>query len=127
MKNHALQHFRRPPERLNCAQSVLYAYQKVSGHSAVPLSDMKPFGGGRAPDGLCGAIYAACTVAPDKAERLKARFAEITGSLLCRELRKADEHPCEVCVSTSAQLLEKELGLNQPTAPESVHPPILCP
>jgi thiol-disulfide isomerase/thioredoxin len=63
MANHALQHFRRPPERLNRAQSVLYAYQKVSGHSAIPLSDMKPFGGGRAPDGLCGAIYATLTAA----------------------------------------------------------------
>jgi hypothetical protein len=113
MKNHALEHFRRPPERLNCAQSVLYAYQKVSGDAALSISDMKAFGGGRAPGGLCGALHTACTVVPEKAESLRARFAEITGSVLCREMREANRYPCEVCVSESAQLLEEELGLTE--------------
>jgi hypothetical protein len=112
MKNHALEHFRRPPEPLNCAQSVLYAYQKVSGDTTIPLLEMKRFGGGRAPGGLCGALHAACAVTPEKAETLKSRFAERTGSVLCREMRKANRHPCEVCVAEAAQLLEKELGLN---------------
>jgi hypothetical protein len=113
MKNHALQHFRRPPERLNCAQSVLHAYHKVSGDTTIPLLDMKAFGGGRAPGGLCGALHTACTVVPEKAASLKARFAEITGSVLCREIREANRHSCEVCVSESAQLLEMELGLHE--------------
>jgi hypothetical protein len=112
MKNHALEHFRRPPERLNCAQSVLYAYHRVSGETAIPLLDMKAVGGGRAPGGLCGALYAACTITPEKAESLKNRFAEKTGSVVCREMREANQHPCEVCVSEAAQLLEHELGLN---------------
>ncbi len=115
MKNHALEHFRRPPKLLNCAQSVLYAYQQVQGDTTISLADMKPFGGGRAPGGLCGALHAACTLAPDKAERLKSRFAEITGSVFCKELRRANQHPCEVCVSESAQLLENELGLPKRT------------
>ena len=113
MKNHALKHFRQPPERLNCAQSVLHAYQKVSGDTAIALSDMKPFGGGRAPEGVCGALHAACTLAPDKAERLKTQFAAITGSVLCKEIRQANQHSCEVCVSESAQLLENELQLGK--------------
>jgi hypothetical protein len=109
MKNHALERFRRPPEPLNCAQSVLYAYQKVSGDTSIPIADMKRFGGGRAPDGLCGALHAACSVVPEKSEQLKTSFAAVTGSMFCRELRKANEHPCEVCVTTSANLLESEL------------------
>ena len=113
MKKHALERFRRPPEPLNCAQAVLYAYQKVSGDAALSISDMKALGGGRAPGGLCGALHTACTVAPEKAESLKARFAEITGSVLCREMREANRHSCEVCVSESAQLLEEELALNE--------------
>jgi hypothetical protein len=117
MKNHALERFRRPPERLNCAQSVLYGYQKVSGDTTLSLSDMRAFGGGHAPDGLCGALYAACAVAPAKADRLKARFAENTGSLFCKELRKTDGHACNVCVSEAAQLLEAELGLIKPSVP----------
>jgi hypothetical protein len=112
MKNHALHHFRRPPERLNCAQSVLHAYRRVSGDTAISVSDMKAFGGGRAPGGLCGALHAACTVAPHKAEKLKARFAATTGSTECKEMRRANQFPCEVCVAEAAQLLQHELGLN---------------
>src|ERR1035437_1299376 len=117
MKNHALQRFRRPPERMNCAEAVLYAYQKISGDIAIAISNMKRLGGGRAPGGLCGALHAACTVAPDRAERLKARFAEIAGSVVCKEIRRAKQHPCEFCVSESAEILETELQLNGLKAP----------
>ncbi len=111
MKQRALECFRRPPQRLNCAQSVLYAYQQVTGNTAIPVSDMKSMGGGRAPGGLCGALHAACVLAPNRAEDLKKRFAEATGSIYCAELRSAAQNPCEACVSESARLLEDELGL----------------
>ena len=62
MKEHALKVFRQPPERLNCAQSVLYAWREVSGDTSIALADLKPFGGGRAPGGLCGALHTACMV-----------------------------------------------------------------
>jgi hypothetical protein len=110
MKAHALKHFRRPPMMLNCAQSVLYAYQQIYGESLFSLEQMKSSGGGRAPGGLCGALHAACSLLPDKAEQLKNRFAQKTGSILCKEMRAANQHPCEVCVSESAHLLENELG-----------------
>jgi hypothetical protein len=106
MKKHALAVFRRPPERLNCAQSVLAAWRDISGDGSIVLSDSKPFGGGRAPDGLCGALYAACIIAPAKAEQLKSRFAARMGSLYCKELRAAKIHPCEACVAQAAELLE---------------------
>jgi hypothetical protein len=114
MKNHALEHFRRPPQLLNCAQAVLYAYQQVVGPAPVSLTDMKRFGGGRAPGGLCGALHAACVLAPDRAERLKTGFAESTGSVCCKEIRKANQHACESCVSESARLLERELKNQNP-------------
>ena len=74
MKEHALKVFRQPPERLNCAQAVLHAWREVSGDTSIALADLKPFGGGRAPDGLCGALHAACMVAPGRAEALKQKF-----------------------------------------------------
>jgi hypothetical protein len=83
MKEHALSVFRQPPKRLNCAQSVLDAWREVTGESSIPLADLKPFGGGRAPDGLCGALHAACIIAPAKAGEFKARFADRMGSLYC--------------------------------------------
>lgn len=124
MKNRALERFRRPPERMNCAEAVLCAYQEVSGDSAIAISEMKRLGDGRAPGGLCGALDAACTIAPDKAERLKARFAEVAGSVVCKEIRRAKQHPCEFCVSEAAQLLEDELRLSNSKAPESPSWPV---
>jgi hypothetical protein len=105
MKEHALKVFRQPPERLNCAQAVLYAWREVSGDTTIALADLKPFGGGRAPDGLCGALHAACMVEPDRAEALKQHFAARLGSLYCQELRAAKVHPCETCVTEAAELL----------------------
>ena len=106
MKEHALQVFRQPPERLNCAQSVLYAWREVSGETSIPLDEVKLFGGGRAPSGLCGALHTACLVAPDRAEALKQNFAARLGSIYCKELRAAKAHPCEACVSQATELLE---------------------
>lgn len=106
MKKHALAVFRQPPECLNCAQSVLHAWREVSGDKSIAVADLKPFGGGRAPDGLCGALYAACTVAPTQVGQLKAHFAARMGSLYCKELRAARKNSCEACVAYAAGLLE---------------------
>lgn len=109
MKTNALKVFRQPPERLNCAQSVVYAWREVSGDKSIALADLKPFGGGRAPDGLCGALHAACMIAPDRAEALKHDFATRLGSIYCKELRAAKIHPCESCVLQATELLEPHI------------------
>ena len=105
MQMHALKVFRQPPDRLNCAQSVLYAWREVSGDTSIPLDEVKVFGGGRSPDGLCGALYTACLIAPDRAEVLKQNFMARLGSLYCKELRAAKVFPCETCVCQAAELL----------------------
>ena len=107
MKERALKVFRQPPEHLNCAQSVLYAWREVSGDTSIPLAEVKLFGGGRAPDGLCGALHTACMVAPDQAEALKQIFADRLDSIYCKELRAAKVHPCETCVTQVTELLER--------------------
>jgi hypothetical protein len=105
MKELALEVFRRPPDRLNCAQSVLHAWREVFGDTALAVADLKPAGAGRAPEGLCGAVYAACLLAPDRAEELKAAFAAGVGSLYCKEIRAARERSCAECVAEAAELL----------------------
>jgi hypothetical protein len=105
IQQHALKVFRQPPERFNCAQSVLHAWREVFGDTAIPVAELKPFGAGRAPDGLCGAVYAACLLAPDRADELKAAFAARVGSLRCKEIRAAKQHPCTECVAYAAELL----------------------
>lgn len=108
MKQHALSVFRKDPERLNCAQSVLHAWREVTGDTSLALADLKPFGGGRAPGGLCGALHAACRIAPDRAAALQQHFAARLGSVYCRELRAAKVHPCETCVAQATELLAAE-------------------
>ncbi len=110
MKDHASRGFRRPPERLNCAQAVRHARTSVYGEEVMPVSDLKPFGGGRAPGGLCGALYAPCILAPQKAESLMSRFAQELGSTRCEELRTNKKHPCEGCVAMGARLVQSEVG-----------------
>ena len=105
MKEHALRVFRQPPDRLNCAQSVLHAWHEVASNTAITVAELKPFGAGRAPDGLCGAIYAACLLAPGRAEELKAAFAAGVGSLRCKAILAAKEHSCAECVAEAAELL----------------------
>jgi hypothetical protein len=106
MKPHALAVFRKAPEHLNCAQSVLSAWQAVSGDKTLSLAGLKTCGGGHAPDGICGALHAACRIAPDQAEALKTAFIARLGSAYCQELRAAKVHSCETCVATAAELLE---------------------
>jgi hypothetical protein len=105
MKELALKVFRQPPERFNCAQAVLHAWCEVGGGTALTVAELKPFGAGRAPDGLCGAVYAACLLAPDRAGELKSAFAAGVGSLYCKEIRAAKEHSCAECVAEAAELL----------------------
>ena len=105
MKELALKMFRQPPDRLNCAQSVLHAWREVFGDTTITIPGLKPVGAGRAPEGLCGAIYAACLLAPDRAEGLKAAFAARVGSLYCKEIRAARKHCCADCVAEAAELL----------------------
>lgn len=95
--------FRRPPERLNCAQAVLHAHQIVSGRSTAAVADFRPFGSGRAPDGECGALYAACHVAPKVADAIRGAFVARTGARLCRDLRAFG---CQECVAIAAELLQ---------------------
>jgi hypothetical protein len=100
--------FRRPPERLNCAQAILHAHQTVRGCSIAPIADFKPFGSGRAPEGECGALYAACRVAPHAAESMRAAFVARMGTKLCRDLKA---FACQDCVAMAAELLQHYVPL----------------
>jgi hypothetical protein len=87
MKSHALKSFHHPPLNLNCAQAVLHGYQTISGDQTLAVADFKAFGGGRAPGGFCGAIYAATRIAPESADVLKESFTGRIGAVTCKELR----------------------------------------
>lgn len=108
MKEVALKVFRQPPDRLNCAQSMVYAWREVFGDCAITVAELKSFGAGRSPGGLCGSLYAACLLAPDRAEELKTAFAARLDSLRCKEIRAAKKHSCAECVAQAAELLTRK-------------------
>lgn len=110
MKAHAVAVFHRLPENLNCAQAVLDAFQKSTGKTIAELATYRAFGGGRAPDNECGALYAACQAAPEAASALRAAFDAKAGSTRCKILKGENRYPCTECVGLAAELLTQQVA-----------------
>ncbi len=98
--------FRQPPLSLNCAQAVLHGARE-KGLTEVELEQFEMMGGGRAPAGMCGALYAAVTLAKgcDRSHILDT-FKYHTGHTECRQIRKARRVSCNGCVQSASHLLE---------------------
>ena len=95
-------------DRLNCAQSVLKAFQKEAALPDSTIDHARHLGGGRAPEGLCGALYGAEMLAGEDEIRagLESAFTDIAGSTKCREIRGNNRLSCSGCVALAAKLLE---------------------
>lgn len=94
-------------EKLNCAQSVLRAFQEDFEIEDGCIADAAKLGGGRAGNGLCGALHAAECLSPDEEAKVSIhqRFASEAGSDRCRKIRKLGRLSCGECVETAAGLL----------------------
>ena len=91
---------RQPPLRLNCSQSVL-ALCGIEGR----MEEFAEFGGGRAPEGLCGALYAALRLVPDeRREAVRRAFAAEAGAEKCLDIKKGTGTSCQMCVAIAAAL-----------------------
>ena len=94
-------------ERLNCAQSVLRGFQHQHNLSEEQIVEVRRHGGGRAEEGMCGALYAALSLASDLPVRgrVRAAFAKSAGSEKCQEIKQVTRVPCHECVRLAASLL----------------------
>ena len=97
--------------RGNCAMSVAYGYARATGKSeaeAVEAAEMfRNFGGGRAPEGTCGALYAAKMMQPDHAESLEDFFRRgAKNCTKCKEIRPNVVIPCNRCVELAGEALD---------------------
>jgi hypothetical protein len=101
-KERSLLLFRTPPHNYNCAQTIAAGFEQ---HALVEA--FKTCGGGRAPEGICGALNAAMQLAPEakRAEILEA-FRLKNGAVGCHELKQTFRVACPQCVATAAELLE---------------------
>ena len=94
----------RGPDRNNCAQAVLKAYASLTGVDQRCVERFSRLGSGRAPDGECGALFAAKSMLADDSARqtLHDTFTRVAGSPTCREIRQLGQLSCKQCVETAA-------------------------
>lgn len=100
----AIAFFTSLPQAGNCAQCVAKAFADDAA-----VKEMAACGGGKAPQGICGALHAALSLAAEEdREEIREAFRKQTGSILCRELKGNWKIPCRKCVEIAAELLEKK-------------------
>jgi hypothetical protein len=90
----------------NCAQAIVHCWSK----EANLVSEMERFGGGKALNGQCGALFAAKHVTAElnlDVEKVEQLFVEKAGSFKCREIRSKKIFSCQQCVDVADEILEE--------------------
>ena len=107
-KEKASKHFNKKPERYNCAQAILLAFQDDYNIEQKQIKAYKSCGHGRVEGGMCGALFAAKVLLGDSdhTEELERCFCEAAGSVKCREILKLKRIPCDECVDVAEALLQ---------------------
>ena len=104
------EHFHKASGNYNCAQAILKGFEQECLVTPEHIEAFRAFGGGRAPLGVCGALFAAQQLAPHKATELHADFVKQCGSAHCKELKQQLKVSCEKCVKTADRLLAETLS-----------------
>ena len=101
MESKAYEFFTQAGHPFNCAQALMMG----AGHPE-RKDEMAACGGGRAPGGMCGALYAALQLTPaERHEALIAAFKARVGATTCREIKgAATPVPCAQCVAIADEL-----------------------
>lgn len=110
--------------RKNCAQAVLCGFKEVFNISEATIEAFGGYGVGRAPEGICGALYAANFIleqqgSEEQKKELSVHMERLAGSLKCREIRANKQLSCVGCVEQSARFIE--LALIEKEESDSVH------
>lgn len=106
MKDLAADHYK--SRRGNCAQSVALAWRDKIDPTSPHTDSFHSHGGGRAPEGLCGALHAAREISGEHRDSLTEKFKQrADGHITCRGIRQNRVMPCPDCVALAAELLEE--------------------
>ena len=109
MKDRAVTYFK--SGRGNCAESVAAVFREEKMGNPVQVYALSGCGHGRAPGGMCGALYAGLMIAGEAAaDVIEERFRECTGDCInCRDVRRSGTLSCSECVAVVCETLEEEL------------------
>ncbi|MCF0190901.1 MAG: hypothetical protein HUJ96_06520 [Marinilabiliaceae bacterium] len=102
----AIDTFRTPPYMHNCAQAVANHWKVLFENTDI-VSEYSPYVGGKAPEGYCGALYAAMQACQSQQEAIKTEFANIVGATHCIDIKRNAKTSCHVCVDTADELVAK--------------------
>jgi len=98
--NKAVEIYTRIPKTHNCAQATA---EGCGRHDLV--EPLKTCGGGRAPEGFCGALYAALMMnPPERHASMIEAFHAAVGSNYCQEIKAVGTVPCARCVEIATGL-----------------------
>ena len=98
--------FRKEPWRHNCAQAIANRWIHLYDDKET-VDKYAPYVGGHAPEGYCGALYAAMQACPERAGEIFREFEMATGGVHCREIKGNGHTQCVMCVAIADDLLEK--------------------
>ena len=101
-------YFHAEPEKLNCAQAILKGFQQTFNVPDSRIAEFKLWGGGRAPEGICGALFAAEILLAEQGKpSIKEEFKKKVGNIDCRSIKRINKTSCRDCVRIADELLEK--------------------
>lgn len=96
--------------KLNCAQAIMAAFKDRFGRDDEAILQCLAYGGGRAPEGQCGSLFAAKILLGENHPAIaqcESALKANAGSLKCREIRSGGKLSCVGCVETVAACLEQ--------------------
>jgi len=104
------EYFHKKPDNFNCAQAVLKGFQQEFQIQDEVVEAFRAFGGGRAENGLCGALYAANYLMKKVgSESLNESFAKKAVYEKCKDIKHNKHCSCEECVKIADELVELEI------------------
>jgi hypothetical protein len=97
-------------KKLNCGQTIVNAFKDKFSLSDEMIVQFEGYGGGKAPEGHCGAFYAAKVILgnrhPDKLKECESSLLTATGSTKCKDIRSSRKLSCIGCVEKISESLE---------------------
>lgn len=99
--------FHHPHYAHNCAQAITHKWHKLFNRSDALVAQGKAWGGGRAPEGICGAMYAGLQLVADYQKKTFAeQFIQQAGHAQCKIIRRQGVTSCVQCVEIADLLLD---------------------
>ena len=109
----AEEYFHKPPVNYCCSQAVLLGFKDEFGITERDVAEFARYRGGLAPEGYCGALYAANSLLAKRGlSPVTEEYRAIAGAVKCREIKGGTKFPCVECVRLADSLVEKRLSEN---------------